>query len=254
MSVALSPDESLDALTPTWDIVQLKRGHRFSTDDLATAWRASLARPQARTVLDMGCGVGSVGLSTLYRLPDDARLVAIEAQAISVALYRKTIAHNGLDDRVTLHEGDLRDGSVLPEGATFELVTGSPPYVPVGNGVISPHPQKAGARMELRGSVFDYCRAAKRWLAPEGRFAFVMLAQDPRTEAAPVEAGLAVVERWDYVFGAQRTPHIATMVCAHAEEGPFERVTGTLAIRGPAGEWTAEYREFQRAMGRRSPR
>lgn len=245
------PGETLDKLIGTWRILQLERGHRFSTDDIATAWRASLARPQARRYLDIGCGIGSVGLSTLHHLPADATLVGVEVQEISAALARRTAALNGLSDRVTIVDGDLRDPSVLPAGATFELITGSPPYVPVGTGLISAHPQRAGARIELKGSVFDYCRAAKRWLAPGGRFCFVMQADDPRTEAAPVDAGLTVVERWDFVFGRGRRPHIATLVCAHAEEiaAGAERATGRLVIRGPDGEWTDEYQAFRRVMG-----
>jgi tRNA1(Val) A37 N6-methylase TrmN6 len=147
--------------------------------------------------------------------------------------------------------GDLRDPEVLPEGERFELVTGSPPYVPVGTGLVSSHPQRAGARIELKGSVFDYCAAAKRWLAPGGRFCFVMQSDDPRTEAAPVAAGLTVVERWDYVFGRGRRPHIATLVCAHADEiAPgAERSVGRLVIRGPDGEWTEDYQSFRRQMG-----
>jgi tRNA1(Val) A37 N6-methylase TrmN6 len=123
--------------------------------------------------------------------------------------------------------------------------------VPEGTGLVSAHPQRAGARIELRGSVFDYCRAAKRWMAPGGRFCFVMQADDPRTEPAPVEAGLTVVERWDYVFGRGRRPHIATLVCAHADEVPVgaERATGRLVIRGPDGEWTEEYHAFRHEMG-----
>lgn len=247
--VELSPDETSDHLIGDWSIVQLARGHRFSTDDLAAAWRASLARPEARRLLDLGSGVGSVGLCTLARVHPEATLVAVEAQEISVACFRKTLARNGLQERVTSVHGDLRDPDVV--SGEFELITGSPPYVPVGSGVISPHPQKAGARIELRGSVFDYCRAARRWLAPGGRFCFVMLAADPRTEEAPVEAGLQVVERWDYVFGKRREPHIATLVCAHAEEDVPERVSGRLTVRGPDGEHTPEYRAFQLQMGRR---
>lgn len=248
MSVA--PGETLDPLIGPWSIFQLARGHRFSTDDLVTAWRASLAAPQAQTLLDMGCGVGSVGLCTLHRVAPGATLVAIEAQEISVGLYRRTIAHNQLSDRITLHHGDLRDPGVLPEGSRFELITGSPPYVPVGNGVISPHPQRAGARMELLGSVFDYCAAAARWLAPKGRFCFVMLAGDPRTEQAPLAAGLGVIERWDYVFGAGRDPHIATLVCGHADEVADQpRRTGRLVIRGEDGAHTSSYLAFRREMG-----
>lgn len=241
--------ETIDRIIGPWSIVQLAKGHRFSTDDLVTAWRASLARPDAQRLLDIGSGIGSVGLSTLYNVSPTATLTTIEAQSISTALARKSVALNGLEDRVTVLDGDLRDPSVLPEGARFDLVTGSPPYIPLGSGLLSPHPQRAACRIELRGSVFDYCRAAKRWLAPGGRFVFVMLAADPRTEAAPIEAGLAVTERWDYVFGARREPHVATLVCGHAEEDLPERTTGKLVIRGSDGEWTPEYAAFRRAMG-----
>ncbi|MEN0061805.1 MAG: methyltransferase [Myxococcota bacterium] len=241
--------ETVDRLIGTWSIVQLAKGHRFSTDDLVTAWRASLAKPEATRLLDMGSGVGSVGLSTLYRMGPHATLTTIEAQAISTALARKSVRLNGLEDRVTVLDGDLRDPSVLAEGQCFDLITGSPPYIPLGSGLLSPHPQRAACRIELRGSVFDYCEAAKRWLAPGGRFAFVMLAADPRTEAAPIEAGLTVVERWEYVFGANRDPHVATLVCGHAEESLPERVTGRLVIRGADGEWTPDYDAFRRDMG-----
>jgi tRNA1Val (adenine37-N6)-methyltransferase len=248
---ALGDQETVDKLIGDWRVVQLRRGHRFSTDDLVTAWRASRARPQARTLLDIGCGVGSVGLATLYHLPPEATLVGIEAQALSAGLARQTVALNGLEDRVRIVHGDLRDPGALdlPDEAKFELITGSPPYVPVGTGLVSSHPQRAHARIELRGSVFDYCAAAARWLAPGGRFVFVMLAADPRTEQAPQAAGLEVVERWEYVFGRGRAPHVATMVCARAGEGTGARQTGTLVIRGPDGEWTEAYQAFRREMG-----
>lgn len=257
MQLDPTPDESLDRLVGDWSILQLKRGHRFSTDDLVCAWRATLAVPNARRLLDLGCGIGSVGLSALYRLPSDAVLVGIEAQEISIALARRTVARNGLSDRVRLVHGDLRDPDVLgPDlvGGGFDLVTGSPPYIPLGKGHVSPVPQRAGARMELRGSVYDYCRAARRYLAPGGRFCFVMAAADPRTEDAPVQAGLRVVERWDYVFARGRDPLVATLVCARAEDEAPDRIEGRLVIRGDDGEWTPEYLAFREEMSSGVPR
>jgi tRNA1(Val) A37 N6-methylase TrmN6 len=247
-----TPAETVDLLCGSWRIIQLERGHRFSTDDLACAWRASLARPSARRLLDLGCGIGSVGLTTLWRLEatsPEATLTGVEAQAESAALARRTVELNGLGDRVRILEGDLRDPGVLPAEAQFDLITGSPPYVPLGTGLLSPIPQRAAARVELRGSVFDYCAAAARHLAPGGRFCFVMAAADPRTEAAPLAAGLAVVERWDFRFRADRTPHIATLVCGRAEDVDAPRETGELVVRGPDGEWTAEYYRFRGVMG-----
>ena len=51
-----------DCLAGDWKIFQLRRGHRYSTDDLLTAWYAVSACLEAgRTpvrVLDLGCGTG----------------------------------------------------------------------------------------------------------------------------------------------------------------------------------------------------
>lgn len=249
MSDGPGPDESFDRLVGDWRILQLRRGHRFSTDDLVTAWRASLWSPTATRLLDLGCGIGSVGLSTLHRAPPEATLVGVEAQEQSAGLARRTVALNGLAERVRVVLGDLRDPDVLPADARFDLITGSPPYIPEGKGVISSVPQRAYARIELRGSVFDYCLAARRHLAPGGAFTYVMAAADPRTEQAPPAAGLAVVERWDYVFARSRDPLVSTVVCMREEDPRPERRDGRLVIRGPDGEWTDEYLAFRQVMG-----
>lgn len=243
-----APDETLDPLVGDWDVFQLARGHRGSTDDRLTAWRAIAARPNARSLLDLGSGVGTVGLTALWHLPG-AHLTALEAQALSHALFRRTVAHNRLEARVRSVLGDLRDPDALGPDARFELVTGSPPYTPVGHGTMSAHSQKAHCRMELRGGLEAYCEAARRWMAPGGRFVYVMLAADPRTERFPVEAGLAIVERTNIAFRASQGAFIAICVCAHAEEvGPGDRVERALTVRDTSGEWTDEYTSIMHAL------
>lgn len=248
--------ESLDPIVGDWRLFQLKKGHRFSVDDVATAWRAAAASPRARRLLDIGTGIGSVATATLWKLGNpEATLVGVEAQQVSVDLNRRSVRLNGLADRVTVLHGDLRDPDVIPAdllpAGGFDLITGSPPYIPEGKGVLSPIPQRAGARIELRGSVFDYCQAARRWLAPGGRFTFVMAAADPRTEAAPPAHGLTIVERLDITFRAGRAPHIAVLVCARAEDvpEPAERATLSLTLRDETGRLTPENLEFRQQMG-----
>lgn len=240
-----SPEESLDRLAGDWRIFQLKRGHRFSTDDLMTAWTAGRAHPEARSLLDIGAGIGSVGLLTLWQLPE-AHLTTLEVQELSVGLMRKTVAWNALEARVSDICGDLRDQSLLPAEARFDLITGSPPYIPADRGVQSPHPQKAAARIELHGSVFDYCETAARHLAPEGRFCFVHAAKDPRPEPAVQQAGLVILERRDVVFRADQPPLIALYTCAH--HGP-RRDAANFIIRGADGRWTDDYLAMRKNMG-----
>src|SRR6188768_3998059 len=95
------PDETLDFISGHFRIFQLRDGHRFSTDDVLAAWYGTTWCPSASTVLDLGSGIGSVATIAAWRLPG-ARMVTIEAQEMSVALARKSVAFNGLTDRVDL--------------------------------------------------------------------------------------------------------------------------------------------------------
>lgn len=260
MPTELHPEETLDPIAGDWEILQLRRGHRFSTDDLACAWAGVSACPGALRLLDLGAGIGSVGLMALWGVSHrpagtgfEARtpvptLTMVEAQPISHRLARRTVAHNGLQDRVRLRLADLRDRASVPEGeaGSYDLVTGSPPYIPLGKGLVSAHPQRAACRMELRGDVFDYCRVAARALAPEGVFSLVHAAGDPRPERALAQAGLHLRWRQDICFRRGRPPTIAVFVAAHSG-GRQDRPP--LAVRDEAGVETPQWRAARRRLG-----
>jgi tRNA1Val (adenine37-N6)-methyltransferase len=233
---------TLDTLAGDWRIFQLRTGHRFSADDLLTAWTAVRANPVARQVLDLGAGIGSVGLLALWKLPTARHLTMVEVQAVSHALACRTVAYNGLTERVTLHHLDLREWP----GGTFDLVTGSPPYIPVGDGVQPQHAQKAAARFELHGDIFDYCRAAARSLAAQGIFCFCHAADDTRPEQAIRQAGLTLVHCQDVYFRASLPPRMRLFTCAW--EGT-RTDPPPLVIRDLTGRWTAEYLALRAEMG-----
>jgi tRNA1Val (adenine37-N6)-methyltransferase len=195
---AIEPGETLDAISGYFRIFQLENGHRFSTDDVLTAWYGTSWCPTARTVLDLGSGIGTVGMIAAWRLAG-ARFVTIEAQPESVRLARKSARWNGLEERYEIREGDFRSGEILRAEERFDLVLGSPPYFPPGSGVEGDHPQKIACRFELRGTVSDYCAAAARHLERGGLFACVFpvspAAQEERIRAGAFEAGLSIV-RW----------------------------------------------------------
>lgn len=195
---AIEPGETLDAISGHFRIFQLTAGHRFSTDDVLTAWYGTNACPTARTALDLGSGIGTVGMIAAWRLPG-ARFVTVEAQTESLRLARKSAAWNGLLDRYDIRAGDFRDPGVLAPGERFDLVLGSPPYFPPGSGPESDHPQRQACRFELRGTIADYCATAARHLARGGVFACVFPVdpefQHERVRTAAREAGLAIL-RW----------------------------------------------------------
>jgi len=202
--VSVAADETLDAISGHFRLFQLRAGHRFSTDDILTAWYGTTWCPTARTALDLGSGIGTVGMIVAWRLPG-ARLVTVEAQAASVALARRSACFNGVAARYDIREGDFRQPGVLHTEEQFDLITGSPPYFPPGSGVQSEHPQKLACRFELRGTVADYCSTAAKHLAAGGFFACVFPyepAQLARVEAGARDAGLVIVRRRPVVFHA----------------------------------------------------
>jgi len=103
----VEPGETLDAISGHFRIFQLENGHRFSTDDVLTAWYGTSWCPSARTVLDLGSGVGTVGMIAAWRLPG-AQFVAIEAQEESVRLAKKSAVWNGLQERFEIRHGDYQ--------------------------------------------------------------------------------------------------------------------------------------------------
>ncbi len=188
-------DETLDYISGHFRIFQLRDGHRFSTDDVLAAWYGTTWCPSAGTILDLGSGIGSVATIAAWRLPG-ARLVTVEAQEASVALARKSVAFNGLGDRVNVRCADFRDPAALGHDERFDLVLGSPPYFPVGSGLPGDHPQKVACRFEVRGDIRDYCAVASRHLAPGGVFACVFPLPDGQRERlrdAASASGLAIV-------------------------------------------------------------
>lgn len=254
--VVVEPNETLDAVAGHFRLFQLRDGHRFSTDDVLTAWYGTSWCPTAQTALDLGSGIGTVGTIVAWRLPG-ARLVTVEAQELSVALARKSARYNGLEARYEIRLGDFRDPGVVRPDERFDLITGSPPYFPAGTGVESEHPQKLACRFELRGTVADYCVTAAKHLALGGFFACVFPnepAQLARVEAGAKEAGLVIVRRRPVVFREGDPALIGLFGMMRATDLPewFRGQTWVepdLIIRARDGRIHPEYSAVKLAIG-----
>jgi tRNA1Val (adenine37-N6)-methyltransferase len=253
-SVELSEDVTLDAISGHYRLFQLRRGHRFSTDDVLTAWYGTTWCPSASSVLDLGSGIGSVGMIAAWRLPG-ARLVTIEAQAESVALARRSAQYNGLEHRYEIRHADFREPSALAAGERFDLVLGSPPYFPPGTGVEGDHPQKVACRFELRGDVGDYAHAAAAHLAPGGVFACVFPEEQlSRMEHAAAAAALVIIRRRPVIFRQGEPALIGLFAMMRAGDLPVRMHARTwveppLVIRDADGGVHPEYAAVKLAIG-----
>ena len=189
-----------DRLTRDVRVYQRLKGHRFSADDVVTAFVAYAERPAARQVLDLGCGLGSVLLCLAWKLPE-ARLAGIEAQSVSYALLERNVARSGFAERLRVRHGDLRDAALLSSlGSGFDLITGTPPYFAPDAALEAEDEQRAYARIEYRGGIEAYVAAAAPLLSRSGALVLCGDARvGARTTSAAVHAGLFVRSRHDVV-------------------------------------------------------
>jgi tRNA1(Val) A37 N6-methylase TrmN6 len=250
--VEVEEGETLDFICGHYRIFQYEKGHRYSTDDVLTAWYGTTHAPTVRRAADLGSGIGSVALISAWRLPG-ATFCTVEAQDISLRLARKTMRYNGLESRFTLYHGDLRDQAILANEEPFDLVTGSPPYFPPGTATEAEHKQAIPARIEIRGSVADYAKAAARILAPGGLFAFVFpTLQLSRALSAITDANLKLIRRRDIAFKTGETPLITLFAASRAEDIPptYEAlVEPPLTIRTRDGGVDPEYSAIRLSFG-----
>jgi tRNA1Val (adenine37-N6)-methyltransferase len=250
----VAADETLDALSGHFRIFQLRDGYRFSTDDVLTAWYGTTWVPSPARVLDLGSGIGSVGMMAAWRLPG-ARFVTIEAQEESVRLGKKSAAYNGLIDRCEIRHADFRSEGALGRDEQFDLILGTPPYFPVGAGIEGDHPQKVACRFELRGDINDYAGVAAKHLAPGGLFACVFPdGQRGRVERAAADASLTIVRRRPVIFREGDRPSIDlfAMMCAADLPSHMRDRTWTepaLVIRCADGSIHPEYAAVKLAVG-----
>jgi len=239
------PDEDLCYLAGEWRIFQRRDGHRWSLDDLVTAWAATtwVTGAPAR-VLDLGCGIGSVLLLLAWRFPG-ATLDGVEAQAVSVDLARRSVAWNGIEARCHVHVGDLRQTVVTG----MNLVTGTPPYLSPGTALPSQRIQKGPCNFELRGGIEAYCTAAACALAGNGLFvACEQDAQTPRVHAAARAAGLSVVRSLPVVPRDGKAPLFSVHAMHRDLDATCERLPA-LVVRDRHGARTPAFRALRADMG-----
>ncbi len=250
--------ETLDALCGFYKLFQLKDGHRFSTDDLLVAGFAAAQSRRADSILDLGSGIGTVAHLMAWKFPG-ARLVSVEAQSESYRLALKSIALNGLEQRIDARLGDFRSPEAFPNpDEKFDLITGSPPYFPLTDGIPSEHPQKRACRFEERGGVEAYLETGARHLGPAGMLFIVFpTVQEKRCLDAARELGLLNLHTVRVflkqgensllsLYQFQLRDHLPETFAEQISQQP---VVSDLIIRDRAGKITREYSLFKLSIG-----
>lgn len=171
MDVELKENERIDDLQRNgYRIIQNPAKFCFGMDAVLLSGFVRV-KPGAK-VLDLGTGTGIIPLLVEAKT-QAAQISAIEIQEESADMARRSVQLNGLEDRINIVTGDLREAVKFFDAASFDVVTCNPPYMIGQHGLTNPDEPKAIARHEILCTLEDVVRTAAKLLKPGGYFCMV---------------------------------------------------------------------------------
>ena len=153
-----------------YGIIQTPGKFCFGMDAVLLSSFAKIKK-QARA-LDLGTGTGILPI-LLEAKNEGEHYTGLEIQKESVDMARRSIEYNGLEDKVDVEAGDIRNASGLFGAASFQVVTVNPPYMIGKHGLKNENEALYIARHEVLCTLDDVLRESARLLTPKGRFYMV---------------------------------------------------------------------------------
>lgn len=169
--ISLKEGERIDDLERNgYQIIQNKDKFCFGMDAVLLAWFAKAY--EGERVLDMGTGTGIIPILMEARTQADS-FSALEIQEESADMARRSMQLNGLQEKINVVSGDIKNASKIFGKAVFQVVTCNPPYMNDSHGLKNPDMPKAIARHEVLCNLEDVVREGAMVLKPGGRFYMV---------------------------------------------------------------------------------
>lgn len=167
----INQEETLDNLIlGNFSLYQARAGYRFSLDAVLLAHFVNLEK--VRSAVDLGTGSGVIAILMAARSAD-LHLIGLELQEDQVDRARRSVRLNGLDERVSILPGDVRQVTEYIKPRSVDLVVSNPPFRKKGEGRVSKNSEQAIARHELYGDLSDFVKGAGQLLATGGRLAMI---------------------------------------------------------------------------------
>lgn len=167
----LKENERIDDLQRNgYRIIQDPERFCFGMDAVLLSGFASV-KDGAR-VLDLGTGTGIIPI-LLAAKTGAAHLTGLEVQADSADMAGRSVALNGLEEKIDIVMGDIKEAGRIFDAASFDVITCNPPYMIGRHGLKNPEDAKAIARHEILCTFQDVAEQTAKLLKPGGKFFLV---------------------------------------------------------------------------------
>ena len=171
MQVTIKENERIDDLQRNgYRIIQDPDRFCFGMDAVLLSGFATAKKGDK--VLDMGTGTGIIPI-LMEAKTDAEHLTGLEVQPESADMALRSVQLNGLEDKISIVTGDIKEAKNLFPKASFQVITSNPPYMIGQHGLVNPHSEKAIARHEVLCTLEDVIENAAALLVPGGHFYMV---------------------------------------------------------------------------------
>lgn len=170
-SKLIKPGERIDDLQRNgYRIIQNPERFCFGMDAVLLAGFAKDAA--GKRLLDIGTGTGILPL-LLEARTEILQLFGLEIQEESADMARRSVKLNGLEEKIKIVTGDIKEADKLFEAASFDVITCNPPYMIGQHGLQNAEMTKTIARHEVCCTFQDIAEMTAKLLKPGGHFYLV---------------------------------------------------------------------------------
>ncbi len=166
MDILLRDGERLNYINENLSLIEYEGGLTFGTDAYLLA---SFVKGTYKCCADLGSGTGVASLLCLAR-EKCGTVLAAEIQPRYAELISRNAILNGMDDRVKVFEGDIRELTTGFIGGEIDCVISNPPYLKSNEGFATKTTEMNIARREMNGTIYDFAKTASRLLKYGGAF------------------------------------------------------------------------------------
>ena len=167
----LKNNERIDDLHRNgYQIIQDPGRFCFGMDAVLLSGFAKVKRGEK--VLDLGTGTGIIPI-LLEAKTEGAHFTGLEIQPESADMAQRSVLYNGLEEKISIVTGDIKDASNIFGASSFDVITTNPPYMIGEHGIKNGADAKTIARHEVLCTLDDILRQSARMLKQGGRFYMV---------------------------------------------------------------------------------
>ncbi len=171
MQINLKENERLDDLQRNgYQIIQNPEKFCFGMDAVLLSGFAHAK--EGDKVLDLGTGTGIIPILMAAK-NEGCHLTGLEIQEESADMASRSVALNGLTERISIVTGDIKEADRIFPSASFDVITCNPPYMIGQHGLQNTDAPKAIARHEICCTLEDVLRVSAKLLKPGGHFYMV---------------------------------------------------------------------------------